>query len=207
MRTESTLPFVFRNDQYRTQFRQEQFRRFDRQRRFSLEALEPRMLLDASTPLLAAQTAALKDGLAALEGWADTLDTISLFTQQIPVLNQSVDEAIDIGDVLRTKLAEAIDDLGSTPTPTDIVNKLQEAAYLGPGTVTINTANGSEVSFNVVFGFDGTTNTYLNIPGNDGGVSLDGAKESDATYNRLTLNTHLDLNLSLIHISEPTRLL
>jgi hypothetical protein len=47
MRNERYLPISFRNDQYRLQAKQERLRRLAGQRQFALEAMEPRLLLDA----------------------------------------------------------------------------------------------------------------------------------------------------------------
>ena len=192
----SHVSFPFRDNEIRMRALRERVRRLQPHRPFVLEAMEPRLLLSAVDPLTGAQAAAVNAGLAGLESWADTLNTIGLVTQQIPVINKSVDEALDIASIIQTKISNAVSSLGATPTPQQIMDKLNEGGYLGPGAVTINTADTSEVSFNVVYGYDGTVNTYLNVPNNDAGVSLDGPNPADATFNRVTLNTHLDLNFT-----------
>jgi len=83
-------------------------RALGRRRKFLLEPLEPRLLLDATTPLLPAQVAALQTGLQGLSDWANTLDNFDKLSQNLPLVDKAVGDALDIGGLIKTKLVDPV---------------------------------------------------------------------------------------------------
>src|SRR5262245_29253504 len=93
----------------RSESRRSRLRRaLGRRRKFLLEPLEPRLLLDANTPLLPAQVLALQHGLQDLSKWADTLHDFDKLGQSLPLVDKALGDALDIGGLIKTKLVDPV---------------------------------------------------------------------------------------------------
>ena len=79
-----------------------------KRRKFVFEPLEPRLLLDATSPLTAAQILALEHGLQGVADFAKTLDQFGQLAQTLPVVNQTVGGALNIASLLQTKLVDPV---------------------------------------------------------------------------------------------------
>jgi Ca2+-binding RTX toxin-like protein len=98
-----------RKSQQRAESHRARIRRaLTKRRKFLLEPLEPRLLLDATSPLLPAQLVALENGLQGFADWANTLDNFDKLSQQLPLVNQAVGDALDIGGLIKTKLVDPV---------------------------------------------------------------------------------------------------
>src|SRR6185295_4439376 len=69
------------------------------------ERLERRLLLACSSvDITAVPKQLLKDGLAKLDQWADTVDQYATLAQSLPVIGESVGIALDMSNVLHEQL-------------------------------------------------------------------------------------------------------
>jgi hypothetical protein len=85
-----------------------------------LEVLEDRTLLDGGligSALSNAQTQTLLSGLHDVAGFTNNLAQVSLLAQKIPIVDQSIGSALNISDLIQTRLVTPLQ--GATITSTD----------------------------------------------------------------------------------------
>ena len=155
----------------------------------SFEVLEDRTLLSGLTNavLTPTQTQDLVNGLNGLATWSQGLDQSGLFAQTLPVVDTSLGQALNLGNLLQTQLANPV--VSAAPTSTNnLVSVLDHLSASTNGlTVTVNpsTVSGgqltsstdNELQFNLVLDASRTTTAGFD-PGSNAstyGFSITGA--------------------------------
>src|SRR6056297_3451636 len=113
-------------------------------RRAEIEALEPRILLNAD---LTGDAAALGAGVQSLETWASALQSHQAFSQSVPVIDRTLGEAVDFGPTVATYLTDKIEDYLDSSTGT-----LQDATPTGDELAAALSGNFSDAAGDVTVG-------------------------------------------------------
>jgi len=159
-------------------------------RKIHFETLEPRLLLDAITP--EAETA-LVNGLQDFKDWTATLESYADLGQQLPLVNLSVGQLLDIDALVQEKLldplaAELDGDIATTATTENVVTILNGLAETSAVTGDLV---DNEYIFNLTFAPTGpATATPLNLAESlNFNMGLDGSAD-------LAVNAALDINFA-----------
>lgn len=159
-------------------------------KKFLFESLESRLLLSAD--LAPAAQAALSSGLQELKAWSDTLVQYNDLAKALPVVNTTIGQALDLGNLIQSKIvtpAQTYLSGGGTKTTDGLVAALQGA--LGAGNIT-GDQFGNEIRFDVNL----DSNKVLNgVPFNIGATPSGLPITGDANA-KINLGVGLDFNFS-----------
>ncbi len=171
------------------------------QRRTQIEALEPRVLLNAD---LTGQAFALTQGAQALESWIGALESHQALAASVPVINRSLGAAVDFGGTFATYVSDKIEDyldaasgafMDATPTGDELAAALSGTFNDALGQVTVAV---SHAGADAVFGVSLTRSVVqaavpLDLGANDGGLGITFASGAID----LTFSAAIDLEFGL----------
>ena len=175
-----------------------------KRRKALLEPLEPRVLLSADIDPVKGQ--AIVDGLKGLADWGDDLDAFNELAQNIPIVDQSIGGALDVGSILRDQLEDAVETYFAAPgANTDGLVAVLKGLDTTVGDLSVSVDDskvegdlyGDELRFDLVFEATRTTGTPIDL-GTDAeaqGVTLE-SPASVALETRLTFDFTFGLDLS-----------